>query len=375
MLQTQDGEDWLQTQDGQDWLQTRDGRGWIQTWSGRDWLQTQSGRVWMQTNDGRDWLQTKDGRDWLQIQGGQDWLQTQGGRDWLQIQDGQDWLQTQEGQSWLQTQNGLEWLPTPGGRDWLLTRGGRDWLRTKHGREWLCTTWLRTQGGHDWLQTQDGQIWLQTRNGEDWLQTSHGRAWQSTPAASVRVTMAEFSGTLEEMDRHTLTAVPELSSQPVFQVIQQFKSLPDFLMFPAFLALRHQDHSTSALPQSHFRPDREIIHAMTAFMDFANEAQERSRSTSDALKYACQNWAVHLSRAPSPWHDELLNPIFMAFWNRYLLSWLERQWCLKGLRSCLVILSEGQKLAKEYLFVPTKKRKASSKVIASASSSSKKARH
>ncbi|KAG0708370.1 hypothetical protein DFH29DRAFT_870913 [Suillus ampliporus] len=80
-------------------------------------------------------------------------------------------------------------------------------------------------------------------------------------------------------------------------------------------------------------------------MTFANEAQEKSQSTSDALKYACQNWVVHLSRAPNPWDDKL-HHIFQAFWNRHLLSWLERQWYLKGLRSCLVVLSEGLELAK-----------------------------
>ncbi|KAG2148262.1 hypothetical protein BD769DRAFT_558996 [Suillus cothurnatus] len=41
-----------------------------------------------------------------------------------------------------------------------------------------------------------------------------------------------------------------------------------------------------------------------------------------------------------------LDHVFQPFWNRYLLSWLERQWCLKGLRSCLDILSQVQKLAK-----------------------------
>jgi hypothetical protein len=84
---------------------------------------------------------------------------------------------------------------------------------------------------------------------------------------------------------------------------------------------------------------------MTAFMIFATAARERSQSSSDALKYACQNWAVHLSRAQTPWNDTLEH-IFKLFWNRYLLAWLERQWCLKGLRSCLAVLSEGQNIAK-----------------------------
>ncbi|KAG2095836.1 hypothetical protein BD769DRAFT_1516104 [Suillus cothurnatus] len=84
---------------------------------------------------------------------------------------------------------------------------------------------------------------------------------------------------------------------------------------------------------------------MSLFIAFAKVAQEQSQSSSDALKYASQNWVVHLSHAPNPWDDTLYH-IFQAFWNRHLLSWLERQWCLKGLRSCLDILSEGQKLAK-----------------------------
>jgi hypothetical protein len=140
--------------------------------------------------------------------------------------------------------------------------------------------------------------------------------------------------------------IPELLSLPAFQVVQQFKDLPDFLMFPLFLALSHQDYSTSALPESFFSSGcGDIIHAMNAFTIFANEARQQSRSASNALKYACQNWADHLLRARNPW-DNKLDHRFQAFWNRYLLSWLERQWCLKGLQSCLVVLSQGQKLAK-----------------------------
>lgn len=90
---------------------------------------------------------------------------------------------------------------------------------------------------------------------------------------------------------------------------------------------------------------RDIIRAMNAFTIFADEAREQNRSTSDALKYACQNWTDHLLRARNPWDDKLGHK-FQTFWNRHLLSWLERQWCLKGLRSCLAILSQGQELAK-----------------------------
>ncbi|KAG2035004.1 hypothetical protein BDR03DRAFT_1012878 [Suillus americanus] len=152
--------------------------------------------------------------------------------------------------------------------------------------------------------------------------------------------MEEFSSALEAISNYTI--VPELALLPTFQVVQQLKTLPDFLMFPIFLALIPRDYFTSALPEV---PDKEIIHAMNLFIAFAKEAQERSQSSSDALKYASQNWFVHLSRAPNPW-DDTLSHMFQVFWNRHLLSWLERQWCLKGLRSCLDILSQGQKLPK-----------------------------
>ncbi|KAG2753432.1 hypothetical protein P692DRAFT_20870930 [Suillus brevipes Sb2] len=155
--------------------------------------------------------------------------------------------------------------------------------------------------------------------------------------------MEDFSNTVETISECAI--IPQLHLSPAFQALQKFKSLPDFLMFPAFLALRPQDHSASISPQD--CPDIEVIHAMTAFVIFTTAARERSQSTSDALKYACQNWAVHLSRAQTPWSDALEH-IFKLFWNRYLLAWLERQWCLKGLRSCLAVLSEGQKIAKEH---------------------------
>ncbi|KAG2041486.1 hypothetical protein BDR03DRAFT_979442 [Suillus americanus] len=120
-------------------------------------------------------------------------------------------------------------------------------------------------------------------------------------------------------------------------------------MFPVFLALRHQNHSTTfALTQGHLSPDIEVIPAMKVFSNFANKAHERSQSHSDVLNYACQNWAVHISLAPEPW-DENLAHIFKSFWNRHLLNWFERQWCVKDLQSCLTVLSEGEKLAKEHL--------------------------
>jgi hypothetical protein len=155
--------------------------------------------------------------------------------------------------------------------------------------------------------------------------------------------MEEFVRTTEAINEYIV--ISDAPLLPAFQVIQQFKTLPDFLMFLVFLALRHHHNSTSALPECLLPPDREIIRAMNTFQRFANEAQERSQSASDALKYACHNWAVHLLRAPYPW-DDTLNHIFWAFWNGHIIPWLEMEWCLKGLRSCLFVLSEGQKFVK-----------------------------
>jgi len=153
--------------------------------------------------------------------------------------------------------------------------------------------------------------------------------------------MEDLLSTLEVMNECSISS--ELLLSPAFQVIQQFKNLPDFLMFPVFLALLHYDHPVPAFPDD--LPHMDIIHAITAFTIFAGEAHGQSRSASNALKYASQNFAVHLERAPKPWDDNL-HHTFKSFWNHHLLSWLERQWCLKGLWSCLVILSAVQKPAK-----------------------------
>jgi hypothetical protein len=201
--------------------------------------------------------------------------------------------------------------------------------------------WLRIQGGQDWLQSPGGRVWLKGRSGQDWMQMPDGQAWKSTPAASIWVIMEDFSSTLEAMNECSIG--PELLLSPAFQVIQNLKNLPDFLMFPVFLALLHRDDPVPAFPLD--LPDMDIIHAMTAFTIFADEAQERSRSASDALKYASQNFAVHLSQAPKPW-DNNLHHTFKYFWNHHLLCWLERQWCLEGLRSCLNILFAVQELGK-----------------------------
>jgi hypothetical protein len=337
------------------WLETQDGCAWLQTWHGQDWLQTHGGQDWLRTQEGQGWLQTQCGKDWLQSRCGQDWLKNnlQGGQQWLHTWDG-EWLQAGYGQLEhslpLQNQGGQHWLQTKEGQDWLQTRDGHTWLQTQDGQDqWLQALggldWLQTQGGLDWLQTQRGRDWLQTRGGRDWLQTQGGQDWQSTSAASFWVKMEEFSSTLEEISRYMV--VPELSLLPTFRAIQQFKSLPDFVMFPAFLALQyHQDHPvTYGSPHYPMSSNIKIINAMGAFMDFAKEAGAQSQSMSNTLNYACQYWAIHLLQAPKPW-DANLNHVFKAFWDIHLLCWFERQWCSKGLRSCLVILSEVQELAK-----------------------------
>lgn len=218
----------------------------------------------------------------------------------------------------------------------MQRKAGWDYLQTQAGRNWL-----QTKAGQDWLKSPDWPEWLKSSCGQDWLQTSHGQEWKCTPAPSVWVTLDEFSSMLEAITQFII--VQELSLLPTFQVVQQFKSLPDFLMFPVFLALSHQHHSTASL--TYRPPNREIVRSMNTFMTFTHKEQHTSQLSSDALKYACQNWATHLLCA-SDSRDDTLNYIFQAFCDRYLLSWLERQWCSKGLRSCHVILSEGQKLVK-----------------------------
>lgn len=346
LVQTWD-ESWLQihgvkklrTSDEQDWLQTQTGLHWLQTQAGCHWLQTQAGRGWLQTHSARKCLQTLGGREWPQTRSGGSWLLTPHGRRWLQTPSGEDWLQTHGGQDWLQTQCGQDWLQILGGEDWLQTEGGRDWLQIEGGRKWL-----QADGGRKWLQTEGGQDWLQSQGGRDWLQTPHGQAWQLN---TIWVTVEEFSRTLEALREYIIA--PDMRLHPAFQVVRQFKSLPDFLMFPAFLALRHQDHFPRVSSHGHLPPGIEILDAMKVFSSFAYVAREESQSAPDFLNYACQNWAVHLSRAPNPW-DESLSHIFQSFWDRYLLPWLTRQWCSKGLRSCLTILSEGEKIARHHHF-------------------------
>ncbi|KAG1765294.1 hypothetical protein EV702DRAFT_1204617 [Suillus placidus] len=375
-LDTEDGYDWLQTEGANDWLQSQRMKDWLQTEDRQQWLWTEAGQNWLQTTAGRE---TEGGQDWLLINPG-NWLQTEGGEEWLWTGAGREWLETTAGQDWLQTEAGKEWSWKEAGQDLLETnsgqelaadrgkarlvggptwarlvavRGGTDWLQSWDGRDWLNNEggrdWLQTENGRDWLQTWDmqawleneGRDWLNNEGGQDWLQTENGQAWRTI---NIWVTMEEFSSTSEAIREYMIA--PELSLQPPFQAIQLFKALPDFLMFPVFLALRdQQDYSDTA------SPDMEIVHAVKAFSGIAGEAWERSQSASGALEYACQNWAIHLSRTPEPWNESLAH-VFQSFWNRNLVSWLERQWCLTDLPSCLTILSDGEKLAKEHLRAP-----------------------
>ncbi|KAG2744062.1 hypothetical protein P692DRAFT_201856611 [Suillus brevipes Sb2] len=281
------------------------------------------------------------------------WLETVDGRAWLAADPGKRILSADKGRGKLAAVPGKTFLAVDTGRGRLAADPGSTRLAADPGRAILAadpgSTRLATDTGSTRLAADSmpcGRDWLQTPYGQDWLQTPHGQVWQSTPAASVWVTMEEFLRTLDAINEYIVTSdVPLL---PAFHVIQQVKALPDFLMFPVFLAFRRQHHSTSASPESFVLPDRDIIHAVNAFESFANASQEHSQSASDALKYACHNWAVHLSRAPHPW-DGTLNHIFQAFCNDHIIPWLEMEWCLKGLRSCLVILSEGQKFVKPQL--------------------------
>ncbi|KAG2132415.1 uncharacterized protein EDB93DRAFT_904188, partial [Suillus bovinus] len=382
-----DIQSWLVTEDRNAWLDTPNGKSWLNTCEGREWLETDEGRFWEEgsmpdlqsVSDWSDCSETQEVGDELQMEHRSEWLETQGGLarqadqipELQSVSDSSDLSETQEvgdepqmlgskpASIFRSMRGGIEpsiqkqrrskkSLRTEGGRKWLETKGGRRWLKAWGGNPWLMSPdgsdWLKTWKGNHWLKSPHGSDWLKSLDGRDWLQTSHGQAWKSTPAGSARVTFDELSSTLKAISEFII--VPELRLLPTFQVVQSFESLPDFLMLPAFLALSRQHHSTAS--STYRPPNREIIHAMNAFMAFTRKAQHDSRLSSYALKYACQNWATYLLRAPDP-RDDTSNHLFQAFWNHHLLSWLERQWCLKGLRSCLVVLSEGQKFAKVYV--------------------------
>ena len=153
--------------------------------------------------------------------------------------------------------------------------------------------------------------------------------------------MHEFLDTVEAINNFPIT--PQLSSHPTFQIIQQFKSLPEIVMLPTFLALSSHHHISAT---SSYCPAIGIIHAMTVFVTSTDEARKRSRSASGALIYACQHWATHLSQAQNPW-NKALDHEFNLFWKYYLSSWLELQWHLSGLQSCLTVLSRAQMFVKQ----------------------------
>lgn len=123
---------------------------------------------------------------------------------------------------------------------------------------------------------------------------------------------------------HSAFAFPQRRPSLDMEIFEPVEFTSSSYISPRLLSFEHQDDPISALLQGHSPLDVEIIIAMKAFMRFANQAQERSRLASDALKYACHNWTAHLSQAPKPW-DRNLEHIFKSFWNHHLLSWLERQ--------------------------------------------------
>ncbi|KAG1788024.1 uncharacterized protein HD556DRAFT_1245812, partial [Suillus plorans] len=149
-----------------------------------------------------------------------------------------------------------------------------------------------------------------------------------------------------------LRSVVDIPADSTLPVNIYHSSIRDYVSDTLNCSLRQVHDMPSPhclLAHSCFRLMMKGIPENAALLDALSQLETQSSAMEPelprALKYACRNWAVHLSRAPHPW-DNKLDHIFHAFWNHRLLSWLELQWCLKGLQSCLVILSEGQKLAK-----------------------------
>jgi len=253
-------------------------------------------------------------------------------------------------QAWVVAKTGQTRLATVPGRRGLAANPRRARLAANSRRTRLAgELWrARLAANSGWVGMAADPRWARLVTDFRWERLVADASWSSMAVYSCGVCLGN-NGRIRAHCKQSTSTSPSHNC-PHSQLIQQFKTLPDFLMFPAFLALRHRDHSDSALPEGFYPPDREIIRAMNAFTAFANEAQEQSQSASHALKYACQNWATHISRVPNPW-DATLNHIFRTFWIHHLPYWLERQWCLKGLRSCLVVLSEGQKLAEVCAFL------------------------
>jgi len=335
---------------------------------------------WLKTLDGQVWLRNQEGRAWLRTQGGKAWLRTQGGEAWLQSSDGLVWrligkgnmnlLQgiTEHKEQLMYLKRRMEQRP----REEQEIKQHQSLKRTHLGllqeqleqlkeqpeleqleQEQLEEQLEQAQLEQEQLEAQLEQLHLEAQLEQVQLEQAALKQVQLKQAAlkqvqleqaqlehtplsstNVQILVTEFLETMRALDKFTGTTLP------IWRIIQQFRSLPDLLLFPTFLAFV-PDCSTSAVSSPHC-PDMEIIHAMCAFVSFADGARERSRLASDALIYACQNWAFHLLQAPNP-KDKALNNAFNIFWERHLAAWLEMQWCLGGLKSCLAILSEAQK--------------------------------
>ncbi|KAG1774718.1 hypothetical protein EV702DRAFT_974333 [Suillus placidus] len=142
-----------------------------------------------------------------------------------------------------------------------------------------------------------------------------------------------------------LRSVMDVPTDSTLPVTIYHSSVRDYVSDPSNCSLPEVQSITpphSLLAHSSLRLMMQNIPESTALLNSLSSFERKGRG-SDALNYACHNWAFHLLRAPKPW-DDTLDHTSTLFWNNYLLSWLERQWCLKGLRSCLIVLSEGQKL-------------------------------
>ncbi|KAG1774701.1 hypothetical protein EV702DRAFT_974413 [Suillus placidus] len=153
-----------------------------------------------------------------------------------------------------------------------------------------------------------------------------------------------------------LRSIIEVPTDNSLSVNIYHSSVRDYVSHRSNCSLPQVKYTTSPhslLALSSLRLMVQEIPESTALLDALSELNKqtwkRNSSASEALKYACQNWVVHLSRAPNLWSESLTHA-FKAFWNHSLLSWLERQWCLKDLQSCLAILLEGEKIAKVLVF-------------------------
>ncbi|KAG0695011.1 hypothetical protein DFH29DRAFT_1005844 [Suillus ampliporus] len=225
--------------------------------------------------------------------------------------------------------------------EWTRVAGNPGWARVAADPEWANLAAGPERG--EWLQIPNGQWWLQTQGGREWLQTPTGRD-------GCRPQLGKTGGRLLQRLHGQQWKISQIhwKQSAAVQELAGFLDVPGIGIKgpgPGSFQLCITTGSLSTVHGDHPCYDSLCERRKT-------NTKKESRSASDALKYACQNWAVHLSRAPNPWNNSL-NHVFKTFWNHHLLSWLKRQWCLKGLRSCLLVLSEMQKFAKPRPIKPT----------------------